>query len=123
MGAGALCLLQETVRPSLVLTLRSLRYLFSIYDLYKGLRAIRCPASTTKYGVTGVQMDASIFLRAIVLMLDEIDTRIVDDSLAPQPYEVTAPELRDLVRLAGMSRPRTVVGRLALARAVAESIV
>jgi hypothetical protein len=76
-----------------------------------------------KYGVSGVQMDASIFLRAIVLMLDEIDTRIVDDSLAPQPYEVTAPELRDLVRLAGMSRPRTVVGRLALARAIAESIV
>jgi hypothetical protein len=62
-------------------------------------------------------MRAETYLRAIDIMLDIIDERLPDDSMAPKPYEVSVPEMRDLRRLARRGRVWTPTGREALARA------
>jgi hypothetical protein len=60
---------------------------------------------------------SEVYLRTIEMMLASIDKRIPDDSLAPKPYEVTAAEMRDLVRLSRGKPPLTKEGRAALAQA------
>jgi hypothetical protein len=64
--------------------------------------------------------DPTVYLRAIELMLDEIDGRLPDDSMAPKPYEVTATEMRDVLRLARKGRPMTQAGRRAWQQALDE---
>jgi hypothetical protein len=61
--------------------------------------------------------DPDTYLLAIDLMLDIIDERLPDDSMAPKPYEVSITEMRDLRRLARKQTPLTVAGRAAMARA------
>jgi hypothetical protein len=61
----------------------------------------------------------AVFLAAIDRMLSAIDERLPDASLAPKPYEVTAPEMRDVMRLARRQRPLTKAGREAWRKAVA----
>lgn len=58
------------------------------------------------------------YLKAIEIMLANIDERLPDQSLAPKPYEVSATEMRDIVRLARRERPRTREGRAAWKEAV-----
>lgn len=58
-------------------------------------------------------MNAEKRLKAIELMLGRIDSRLPDDSIAPKPYEITAPELRDIIRLCRGHSPLTRAGRSA----------
>jgi hypothetical protein len=50
------------------------------------------------------------YLRAIELLLGRVDARLPDDSMAPKPYEITATEMRDIMRLARRQTPRTRAG-------------
>jgi hypothetical protein len=59
-------------------------------------------------------MNPALYLRAIELMLGRIDARLPDDSMAPKPYEVSATEMRDILRLARMQAPLTRAGRSAM---------
>jgi hypothetical protein len=62
--------------------------------------------------------DAETYLRAIEAMLARIDERLPDESMAPKPYEMSATEMRDVLRMARGERPRTKAGRAAWKEAV-----
>jgi hypothetical protein len=60
------------------------------------------------------QRERNLYLHTIELMLLAIDKRMPDDSFAPKPYEVSATEMRDLMRLARGQQPLTREGRRAM---------
>jgi hypothetical protein len=63
-----------------------------------------------------------VFLRALEIMLEAIDQRLPDDSMAPKPYEVTQTEMRDFMRIAKMRSPITNVGSYAIGTARREAL-